>query len=91
MRLSAAVAASIRTSMFFVVRPDGTRRTACEDADGCTLMLNGTWAHDPLQAGGWKHAAEWPRGTARKEHLRSRQTILHTRLTDAEFIYVKAT
>ena len=37
--------------------PDGTGQLVCQDADGHTLMLNGTWTMDPLQAGGWNYAA----------------------------------
>ena len=37
--------------------PDGTGKLVCQDADGRTLMLNGTWTMDPLQAGGWNYAA----------------------------------
>ena len=33
------------------------RGNVCQDAYGRTLMLNGTWTMDPLQAGGWNNAA----------------------------------
>ena len=37
--------------------PDGTGKLVCQDADGRTLMPNGTWTMDPMQAAGWNYAA----------------------------------
>ena len=52
-----ATAAGWKLRHIQINHPDGTGQLVCQDADGRTLMLNGTWTMDPLQAGGWNYAA----------------------------------
>ena len=53
-----ATAAGWKLRHIQINHPDGKpRKLVCQDADGRTLMLNGTWSMDPLQAGGWNYAA----------------------------------
>ena len=52
-----ATAAGWKLRQILINHPDGKGKVVCQDADGRTLMLNGTWTMDPLQAGGWNYAA----------------------------------
>ena len=52
-----AIAAGWKLRHIRINPPDGTGQLVCQDAYGRTLMLNGTWTMDPLQAGGWNNAA----------------------------------
>ena len=52
-----AIAAGWKLRHIRINLPDGTGQLVCQDAYGRTLMHNGTWTMDPLQAGGWNNAA----------------------------------
>ena len=52
-----AIAAGWKLRHIRINPPHGTGKLVCQDAYGRTLMLNGTWTMDPLQAGGWNNAA----------------------------------
>ena len=52
-----AIAAGWKLRHIRINPPDGTGQLVCQDAYGRTLMLNGTWTMNPLQAGGWNNAA----------------------------------
>ena len=54
---AAAIAAGWKLRHIRINLPDETGQLVCQDAYGRTLMHNGTWTMDPLQAGGWNNAA----------------------------------
>jgi len=67
-----ATAAGWKLRHIQINHPDGTGQLVCQDADGRTLMLNGTWTMDPLQAGGWNYAASVGKNNAATLHCRRR-------------------